>query len=177
MKNFWIVTQQDIKNVIDRISLDENILKKESEYNKAKYNIIQHVMLQTYVEAQIASFKRSLAGIVVLDYEWNAQSAHPTQEIDPTSCYINGAQYLSNVLEELEPVRIFAGPSAAAYVRLMSNFTPSQSEPLGIHLIGTLDNAEVYRAPNSVVPDNVIYIETDKSITKCIIKGLKGSEE
>ena len=175
MKNFWIVTQQDVKNVIDRISLDENILKKESECNKAKY-IIQHVMIQTYVEAQIASFKRSLAGIVVLDYEWNAQSAHSTQEIDPTS-YINSAQYLSNVLEELEPVRIFAGPSAAAYVRLMSNFTPSQSEPLGIHLIGTLDNAEVYRAPNSVVPDNVIYIETDKSITKCTIKGLKGSEE
>lgn len=177
MKNFWIVTQQDIKNVIDRISLDENILKKESEFsnNKAKY-IIQHVMIQTYVEAQIASFKRSLAGIVVLDYEWNAQSEYTIQETDPTS-YINSAQYLSNVLEELEPVRIFAGPSAAAYVRLMANFTPSQSEPLGIHLIGTLGNAEVYRAPNSVVPDNVIYIETDKSITKCIIKGLKGSEE
>ena len=178
MKNFFNLSWKDLESAIDGLLYPRQFANQLSETTEEPIQkmIIKALFSQIYGNAQMKRFQKDLAGIVIVDYEWNAQSECPTQEVDPTS-YINNAQYLSNVLEELEPVRIFAGPSAASYMKLMSNFTPIQSEPLGIHIIGTLGNAEVYRAPNSVVPDNVIYIETDKSVTKCCIKGLRGSEE
>lgn len=178
MKNFFNVGWGDIDSAIDRLVNPQQFVNQISESTEEPVQklIIKALFSQLYGSAQKSRFQKDLAGKVIVDHEWSAQSEYPTQEIDPTS-YINNAQYLSNIIEELEPVRIFAGPSASSYLKIMSMFTPVQTSPLGIHLVGTLGNAEVFRAPTSIIPDNVIYLETDKSIIKYFIKGLRGCKD
>lgn len=178
MKNFFNVGWDDIDSAIDGLGNPQQFVNQISETTEEP---IQKMMIKTffsllYGNAQKRRFQKDLTGIVIVDHEWDAQSPHPTQGIDLPS-YIDNAQYLSNIFEELEPVRIFAGPSASSYMKIMVPFSPVQTSPLGIHLIGHLGNAEVFRVPNSVIPDNVIYLETDKNIIKYTLKGLRGSEE
>lgn len=176
MKNFFNVGWDDIDSAIDRLVNPQQFVNQLSDEEPVQKLIIKALFSQLYGSAQKRRFQKDLTGIVIVDHEWNAQSAHPTQEIDPTS-YIDNAQFLANIFEELEPVRIFAGPSASSYMKIMATFSPVQTSPLGIHLIGYLGNAEVFRAPTSIIPDNVIYLETDKSIIKYFIKGLRGCKD
>lgn len=171
MKNFFNVGWDDIDAAIDGLVNPHQFVNQiaDSTEESTQKMLIKALFSQLYGNAQKKRFQKDLAGKVIVDHEWNAQSAY--------SNYFDNAQYLSNILTELEPVRIFAGPLASSYLKIMAMFAPVQTSPLGIHLIGNFSNAGVYRAPTSVIPDNVIYIETDKSIIKYFIKGLRGSED
>lgn len=169
MKNFFNVGWDDIDSAIDRLVNPQQFVNQLSDEEPVQKLIIKALFSQLYGSAQKSRFQKDLAGKVIVDHEWNAQSDN--------SNYFDCAQYLANIIEELEPVRIFAGPSASSYLKIMSMFTPVQTSPLGIHLVGTLGNAEVFRAPTSIIPDNVIYLETDKSIIKYFIKGLRGCKD
>lgn len=169
MKNFFNVGWDDIDSAIDRLVNSQQFVNQLSDEEPVQKLIIKALFSQLYGSAQKSRFQKGLAGNVIVDHEWNAQSDHAN--------YFDNAQYLANIIEEWEPVRIFAGPSASSYLKIMSMFTPVQTSPLGIHLVGTLGNAEVFRAPTSIIPDNVIYLETDKSIIKYFIKGLRGCKD
>lgn len=171
MKNFFNVEWKDIDSAIDSLVNPRQFADQLSDATEEPVQrmIIKTLFSQLYSNAQKRRLEKDLAGIVIIDHEWNAKSDN--------SNYFDNAQFLANELVKLKPVRIFAGPSTASYMGLMSVFAPIHSDPIGIHLVGNFGNAEVFKAPTSVVPDNVIYIETDKSIIKYFIKGLRGSKE
>lgn len=172
MKNFFNVGWDDIDSAIDDLINPYLFVSQiaDSTEESTQKMIIKSLFSQLYGNAQKRRFQKDLAGKVIVDHEWKAQPDNPKN-------YFDNAQFLANIIEELEPVRIFAGPSASSYLKIMSMFTPVQTSPLGIHLVGTLGNAEVFRAPTSIIPDNVIYLETDKSIIKYFIKGLRGCKD
>lgn len=167
MKNFFNVGWDDIDSAIDDLINPYLFVSQiaDSTEESTQKMIIKALFSQLYGNAQKRRFQKDLAGKVIVDHEYNPKN------------YFDSAQFLANIIEELEPVRIFAGPSASSYLKIMSMFTPVQTSPLGIHLVGTLGNAEVFRAPTSIIPDNVIYLETDKSIIKYFIKGLRGCKD
>lgn len=169
MKNFFNVGWDDIDSAIDRLANPQQFVNQLSDEEPVQKLMIKALFSQLYGSAQKSRFQKDLTGKAIVDHEWNAQSDNAN--------YFDNAQYLANIIEELEPVRIFAGPSASSYMKIMATFSPVQTSPLGIHLIGYLGNAGVFRAPNSIIPDNVIYLETDKSIIKYMIKGLRGCKD
>ena len=129
MKDFFKLEWKDIESAIEGLLNPQQFVNQLADTieEPTQKMLIKSLFSQLYSSAQKKRFQKDLTGVVIVDHEWNAQSAY--------SNYFDNSQYLASIIEELEPVRIFAGPSAASYLKIMSKFTPVQSEPFGIHPI------------------------------------------
>lgn len=176
MKDFFEISLDDLLSISTNILTNGLDLKSLSfDNNPETIKLVTETLLETlYVNAQYSVFKRDIANAIAV----NLVGYHSIdiQNFDKTASYIEAATKLEKIIVALKPVKIFAGPAASCYIRLFQSFKPLQNvRPAGIYSIGKLDNCRTFKAPAGVVPNEVIYVETNQNIHKFTLNGLKES--
>ena len=95
---------------------------------------------------------------------FDATQAAGESEIDRAMAFsrtIDGASdVMFNAVQRGGVTKMVAGPGACSYIKLHRRFDGSNAQPrVGAHRIGSLDGIDIYKVPQSIVPnDEVLYI-------------------
>lgn len=170
MKNFFTY---NIDDMIDRHDIKPLVAAlKDIKDEEQSEMAIKAFITNMFVEYQYKQFAHDISNVKTVDREFNTQPDYSVQEFDSAG-YIDCAQAFGDIIKEINPTRIFAGPAASSYLRLLEAFESAQSYPVGIAKIGTIYDADVYKAPAMVIPNNIVYVENMAEIIKYRINGIK----
>lgn len=173
MKGFFEITAQDLDAVLSCFNLETfvNEIKSGREAQVMGFSLINEMFRILFQEVYMhAQFKVLKHDISVIPHE---ESEFRILDTDSMS-YVKSCEEFAKDLASKSAVRVFCGPAASFFLKCSADWQQVLSPKVGICQIGQLSGIDVFRAPVDVLPNDVIYVETESTIEKITLRNLRG---
>lgn len=173
MKGFFEITAQDLDSALSCFNLETfvNEIKSGNEAQVMGFSLIKemfHLLFQeVYIHAQFKVLRHDISVTPCEESEFRILNTD-------SKSYVKSCEELTQDLANKNAIRIFCGPAASSFMRCSIDWQQVLNSGVGICQIGQISGIGVFRAPVDVIPNDVIYVETESSLEKITLRNLRG---